>query len=77
MNQQGVSRYVRLVAASLIMICTGIIYKWSVINDADSAAQPGMSPTDVSDFAFTSSVMITLFSFGALCGGKLQDKFGP
>lgn len=77
MNQQGVSRYVRLVAASLIMICTGIIYMWSVFNAGVSAALPGMSPTDVSDFAFTSSVMITLFSFGALCGGKLQDKFGP
>ena len=77
MSQSGVSRYVRLVAASLIMICTGIIYMWSVFNAGVSAALPGMSPTDVSDFAFTSSVMITLFSFGALCGGKLQDKFGP
>lgn len=77
MNQTGVSRYVRLVAASLIMICTGIIYMWSVFNAGVSAALPGMSPTDVSDFAFTSSVMITLFSFGALFGGKLQDKFGP
>lgn len=77
MNQSGVSRYVRLVAASLIMICTGIIYMWSVFNAGVSAALPGMTPTDVSDFAFTSSVMITLFSFGALCGGKLQDKFGP
>ena len=77
MNQSGVSRYARLVAASLIMICTGIIYMWSVFNAGVSAALPGMSPTDVSDFAFTSSVMITLFSFGALCGGKLQDKFGP
>ncbi len=73
----NVSRYGRLVAASLIMICTGIIYMWSVFNAGVSAALPGMSPTDVSDFAFTSSVMITLFSFGALCGGKLQDKFGP
>ena len=77
MNQSGVSRYARLVAASLIMICTGIIYMWSVFNAGVSAALPGMTPTDVSDFAFTSSVMITLFSFGALCGGKLQDKFGP
>ena len=77
MSQSGVSRYVRLVAASLIMICTGIIYMWSVFNAGVSAALPGMTPTDVSDFAFTSSVMITLFSFGALCGGKLQDKFGP
>lgn len=77
MNQSGVSRYARLVAASLIMICTGIIYMWSVFNAGVSAALPGMAPTDVSDFAFTSSVMITLFSFGALCGGKLQDKFGP
>ena len=59
------------------MICTGIIYMWSVFNAGVSAALPGMTPTDVSDFAFTSSVMITLFSFGALCGGKLQDKFGP
>ena len=72
-----ISRYARLVAASLIMICTGIIYMWSVFNAGVSAALPGMTPTDVSDFAFTSSVMITLFSFGALCGGKLQDKFGP
>ena len=72
-----ISRYARLVAASLIMICTGIIYMWSVFNAGVSAALPGMAPTDVSDFAFTSSVMITLFSFGALCGGKLQDKFGP
>lgn len=77
MNQSGVSRYARLAAASLIMICTGIIYMWSVFNAGVSAALPGMTPTDVSDFAFTSSVMITLFSFGALCGGKLQDKFGP
>ena len=77
MNQSGVSRYARLVAASLIMICTGIIYMWSVFNAGVSAALPGMTPTDVSDFAVTSSVMITLFSFGALCGGKLQDKFGP
>lgn len=77
MNQSGVSRYARLVAASLIMICTGIIYMWSVFNAGVSAALSGMTPTDVSDFAFTSSVMITLFSFGALCGGKLQDKFGP
>ena len=37
-----------------------------------SAALPGMSPTDVSDFAFTSSIMITLFSLGALCGGRLH-----
>ena len=77
MSQSGVSRYVRLVAASLIMICTGIIYMWSVFNAGVSAALPGMSPTDVSDFAFTSSIMITLFSVGALCGGRLQDKFGP
>ena len=77
MSQSGVSRYVRLVAASLIMICTGIIYMWSVFNAGVSAALPGMSPTDVSDFAFTSSIMITLFSLGALCGGRLQDKFGP
>lgn len=73
----AVSRYVRLAAASLIMICTGIIYMWSVFNAGVSAALPGMSANDVSDFAFTSSVMITLFSFGALFGGKLQDKFGP
>lgn len=73
----AVSRYMRLAAASLIMICTGIIYMWSVFNAGVSAALTGMTPSEVSDFAFTSSVMITLFSFGALCGGKLQDKFGP
>lgn len=73
----AVSRYVRLVAAALIMICTGIIYMWSVFNAGVTAALPGMSANDVSDFAFTSSIMITCFSFGALFGGKLQDKFGP
>lgn len=77
MGQSGVSRYLRLVAASLIMICTGIIYMWSVFNAGVREALPGMSAADVSDFAFTSSIMITCFSFGALFGGKLQDKFGP
>lgn len=77
MKQQGVSRYARLAAASLIMICTGIIYMWSVFNAGVREALPGMAAVDASDFAFTSSVMITCFSFGALFGGKLQDKFGP
>ncbi|MBS6975369.1 MULTISPECIES: MFS transporter [Gordonibacter] len=77
MKQQGVSRYARLAAASLVMICTGIIYMWSVFNAGVREALPGMAPADVSDFAFTSSVMITCFSFGALIGGKLQDKVGP
>lgn len=74
---ENTRRYFRLAAASMIMICTGIIYMWSVFNAGVREALPSMTPGDVSDFAFTSSVMITCFSFGALFGGKLQDKFGP
>ena len=40
MKQQGVSRYARLAAASLVMICTGIIYMWSVFNAGVREALP-------------------------------------
>lgn len=70
---EGTRRYVRLAAASLIMICIGIIYMWSVfggfvIKDYGWAT---------SDSALTASIMIACFSIGGLVGGRIQDRIGP
>ncbi len=66
-------RYVRLVAAALIMICMGIIYMWSVFSGYIIAGY-GWSPADS---GLTASVMIACFSIGSLIGGRIQDRIGP
>ncbi len=70
---ENTRRYVRLAAASLIMICIGIIYMWSVFGGF-VIKEYGWT---TSDSALTASIMIACFSIGGLAGGKVQDRIGP
>ncbi|MGG7077268.1 L-lactate MFS transporter [Clostridium sardiniense] len=68
------SRGIRVVIASLaIQLVMGTIFMWSLFN-IPFAEKFGW---DKSSIVFTFSVMIFFFTFSAIFGGRLQDKYGP
>lgn len=71
--QKTGNRYLRLAAASLIMICIGIIYMWSVFGGFVIKEFNWTT----ADSALTASIMVACFSIGGLVGGKIQDRIGP
>ncbi|GAA0069544.1 OFA family MFS transporter [Clostridium sardiniense] len=68
------SRGIRVVIASLaIQLVMGTIFMWSLFN-IPFTEKFGW---DKSSIVFTFSVMIFFFTFSAIFGGRLQDKYGP
>ncbi|MBY0754204.1 OFA family MFS transporter [Clostridium sardiniense] len=68
------SRGIIVVIASLaIQLVMGTIFMWSLFN-IPFTEKFGW---DKSSIVFTFSVMIFFFTFSAIFGGRLQDKYGP
>lgn len=66
-------RYGVLISGMLIQLCAGIIYMWSVFKGP--VAQ--YLKWDPAQSALTSSIMLSVFVFGIIVGGRVQDKIGP
>lgn len=62
-----------LIAGTLIMLCVGILYMWSVFQP-HVTAHHGWSPAQVS---MTSSVMIACFVLGNIIAGLFQERIHP
>ncbi len=62
-----------LIASLAIQLVMGTIFMWSLFN-IPFAEKFGW---DKSAIVFTFSVMIFFFTFSAIFGGRLQDKYGP
>ncbi|MGG7099084.1 L-lactate MFS transporter [Clostridium sardiniense] len=68
------SRGIIVVIASLaIQLVMGTIFMWSLFNIPFT----DKFGWDKSSIVFTFSVMIFFFTFSAIFGGRLQDKYGP
>ncbi len=73
MDMKVKNRYGVLASGMLIQLCAGIIYMWSVFKGPVSEHLEW----EPSQAALTSSIMLTVFVFGIIGGGKIQDKIGP
>ncbi|MEG1158628.1 MAG: MFS transporter, partial [Christensenellaceae bacterium] len=67
------NRALPLIAGSMIQLCIGIIYIWSIFQ-APVMEYYGWSSADAS---VTFSVMLATFVLGIILGGRLNDKIGP
>jgi OFA family oxalate/formate antiporter-like MFS transporter len=66
-------RIIVLIAGLFIMLCTGILYMWSVFLPS-VAGHYGVAPSQV---AMTSSVKMACFVAGNILNGLLQEKIHP
>ncbi|PYG89734.1 OFA family oxalate/formate antiporter-like MFS transporter [Ruminiclostridium sufflavum DSM 19573] len=73
MDTKVKNRYGVLISGMMIQLCAGIIYMWSVFKGP--VAQ--YLEWDPAQAALTSSIMLAVFVFGIIAGGRAQDKIGP
>lgn len=67
------NRYGVLISGMLVQLCAGIIYMWSVFK-GPVAEHLEWDPAQA---ALTSSIMLSIFVFGIIVGGRVQDIIGP
>jgi MFS transporter, OFA family, oxalate/formate antiporter len=67
------SRWTVAIAGTVMMMCLGTIYSWSLFARPLIAAFGWSSTTTM--WAFSTAIFT--LGVGAVCGGRLQDRFGP
>jgi OFA family oxalate/formate antiporter-like MFS transporter len=67
------SRWTVAIAGTVMMMCLGTVYSWSLFARPLIAAFHWSSTTTM--WAFSTAIFA--LGLGAVCGGRLQDRFGP
>jgi len=67
------SRWMVAIAGTVMMMCLGTVYSWSLFARPLIAAFAWSSTTTM--WAFSTAIFA--LGVGAVCGGRLQDRFGP